>query len=114
MTLRENDVQDLPPAEPDPAQPKKSLQEIFAESFSRDDLEGARKWVYHWYRDLDSLLPNCIDAECVTHRSMAGHISDYLEGFNGSEPNSYNGNHATVYWETKYGKQIYDALWNYK
>jgi hypothetical protein len=86
----------------------KSLQQVFAENFSRDDVEGAKAWVRKWYTDMEQRIPEHeLDVSYgYTCRAMAGHVSDYLEGYTGSEPESYNQSHK-IYWSTKYGSELY-------
>jgi hypothetical protein len=90
----------------------KELQEIFAEHFSRDDVEGAKRWIHKWYNQ-DNLIVLGHETNCgYTVRAMSGHVSDYLEGYNGTEPESYNFGDK-IYGDTKYGSVMYDAIFNY-
>jgi len=91
----------------------KTLQEVFAESFQRDDLAGAKAWALRWNREWDQVVPDHDDpndpSDCYSQRAMAGHISDYLEGFTGTEPASYSASNKN-YMVTKYGSEIYWAM----
>lgn len=82
-----------------------ALHAIFAQHFKPGDVEGARAWYHKWSVDDDQELPGFPDG--FTLRAMAGHVSDYLEGFTGEEPNSYNGSQFKSYMDTKYGSQVY-------
>lgn len=99
----------------------KKLQEIFVMHFARDDVKGAHaflaKWQDEWHQripdhdynpghgiqNLDNIPPG------YTRRAMCGHISDYLEGFTGREPESYNcnGKGGRNYMDTKHGNALY-------
>lgn len=87
------------------------LHDLFTDSFARDDLAGAKRWFREWYEVLEQILPG--DTQCeYSGRAMAGHISDYLEGYTGEEPASYNGKGwRKSYLDTKYGPSIYFFLW---
>ena len=84
-----------------------TLQEVFAQHFQRDDLEGAKKWFRKWMRVDEQVIPEIPDFHC-TQRAMAGHVSDYLEGFTGEEPESYDGSNKE-YYDTKHGGVIYHS-----
>jgi hypothetical protein len=90
-----------------------TLQEHFAKSFARDDLAGAIQWAKSWYADSNQNFSEPI-SDCdndVSGRAMAGHVSDYLEGFTGEEPESYNGSrHSRTYMDTKFGSKMYWAM----
>lgn len=91
------------------------LQDVFANHFQRDDLEGAKKWFRKWMQEDEQHIPELVEVygpgPQFTHRAMAGHVSDYLEGYTGKEPESYDGSQDTdrpkIYWETKYGSTVY-------
>lgn len=78
------------------------LDQVFAQHFERGDLEGAKKFARHWSKELKQQLPGQDIRDIFTQRAMAGHISDYLEGYDGTEPESYNGS-GRPYYDTKYG-----------
>ncbi len=86
-----------------------NLQEEFAKHFARDDIEGAKFWINKWAIADEQLLPGQEPRYMFSQRAMAGHLSDYLEGFVGSEPDSYNGGNR-IYWDTKHGPQMYWAI----
>lgn len=90
-----------------------TLQDVFTMHFQRDDLEGAKKWFLKFMRDDDQEIPELLDERGMgpqfSQRAMAGHLSDYLEGFTGDEPNSYDGS-GKVYWDTKYGSELYFSV----
>jgi len=87
----------------------KTLQDVFAENFGRLDLSGAKRWAHKWYREDNQEIP---DLGHFSMRAMAGHLSDYLEGFTGDEPESYDGSGLNkVYLDTKYGNAMYDAMY---
>lgn len=80
----------------------KSLYKYFKTQFK--DLEGAKKWVYIWHHDWDQKLPG--EKECsYTMRSMAAHVSGYLEGI---PPISHGW--GTDYLMHKYGTDLYYAM----
>lgn len=83
------------------------LQEIFAANFARDEIEGAKRWARKWYAEMNQELPGGLS---ISMRAMAGHISDYLEGFDGTEPESYGGSLCLMYSRTKYGGTMYSAM----
>lgn len=86
---------------------QKTLTEVFAQHFGRDDLEGAIKWAHHWYNETDMSVPDYDDTPyAFTPRAMAGHLSDYLEGLDGTEPQSYNKS-GKLYYKTKHGSELY-------
>lgn len=89
----------------------KRLQEVFAENFKRDDVEGAKAWVAKWNREMDQFIPehDTDPSYGYTQRAMAGHVSDYLEGLTGDEPHSYAQANKS-YLNTKYGPDIYWAM----
>lgn len=87
----------------------KELQEVFADHFKRDDLEGAKKWIRNWMQRDDQVVVGHETEFGYTQRAMAGHVSDYLEGYTGTEPESYNGKYSTCYFNTKYGSVLFDA-----
>ena len=87
------------------------LQQVFATFFARDDLNGARVWVHRWFHDLHQQLDLGEEEPVVfTQRAMAGHVSDYLEGFTGVEPQSYGGSLNKLYSSTQYGPDLYWAM----
>jgi hypothetical protein len=87
-----------------------TLQDVFAQHFQRDDLEGAKTWFRKWMHEDEQHIPEIVEAHGdgpqFSQRAMAGHVSDYLEGFTGEEPESYDGS-GKIYWDTKYGTEIY-------
>ncbi|WYW02677.1 hypothetical protein Peetri_00089 [Pseudomonas phage vB_PpuM-Peetri] len=90
----------------------KDLQEHFAENFERTDLTGAIHWAQKWYKEMEQVLPGEDKAQ-FTCRSMAGHISDYLEGYTGAEIESFNQgawHDNATYMDTKYGSTVYSFM----
>lgn len=95
-----------------------TLQDIFVQHFQRDDLEGAKKWFSKWLREDGQHIPELFETHGegpqFTQRAMAGHLSDYLEGYTGQEPESYDGSQDTqrpkVYFDTRYGSELYNAV----
>lgn len=91
-------------------QPRKKLQEVFAEHFGRDDVEGATRWLRKW-RDKDGQVVRGHETKIgYSVRAMCGHVSDYLEGYTGDEPGSFNQSKLGWYLSTKYGKELYDSM----
>lgn len=90
-----------------------TLQDVFAKHFQRNDLEGAKTWFRKWMNEDDQHIPEIVESHGegpqFSQRAMAGHVSDYLEGFTGAEPNSYDGS-GKVYWDTKYGSELYFSV----
>lgn len=88
----------------------KTLQEVFSDNFARDDLEGAKRWIRKWCREMDQHIPDHEPNETYgyTQRAMSGHVSDYLEGKDGTEPDSYNMS-GISYLSTKFGPSLFWA-----
>jgi hypothetical protein len=91
-----------------------TLFEHFAQSFQPGDVDGAIAWAQNWYQVHEQELPADVEnGNIFSMRSMSGHISDYLEGFTGEEPESYNaGNGFKPYYSTKYGSDVYFGMMN--
>jgi hypothetical protein len=82
----------------------KELQEVFAENFNRTDLFRACTWLYDWFNYKDQLI--AYHPRDYSMRAMCGHVSDYLEGFTGEEPESYNKSRGS-YILSKYGSDLF-------
>lgn len=89
----------------------KTLQEVFAANFARTDVEGAKAWAMKWSNEMGQHIPEHEPdpTHGYTQRAMAGHISDYLEGYTGEELESYGGS-GKSYMNTKSGLDIYWAM----
>lgn len=72
------------------------------------DIESARDWMKAWANDWDQVLP-WHDDPLFTSRSMAGHLSNFLEG--GTFETGYAINEPESYIDTKYGSDLYFSGW---
>ena len=70
------------------------------------DLETAKVWIHRWANEWGQKLPWEKEAS-YTLRAMCGHVSNVLEG--GTENTGYAAGNL-VYFETKYGTELYWAL----
>jgi hypothetical protein len=72
------------------------------------DLASAKIWAHHWAQEQEAGRP-LAEFGSISSRAMAAHISNVLEGKDRDESGS---RFTTNYLSTRYGPDLYEAMWS--